>query len=283
MGYVALTVARNEEDLIEHTIQSVLSQTVPPKTYIVVDDGSTDKTPNIIKAYEDQGVIYYRLEGIRTGVKSYDICRAVNMGQRLALKHVPDWDFLLKLDADSRIPMSYAETMMRYMENDGALGIVSGSIHNRNSLEGRPSDGAKLFRRRCWDAIGGMDYVLGWDTHAIIKCNMAGYKALNTGDPYTEMRSSRRQTPQKWYQSGVTRFILGFPIWHTMVAGAASLNDKPCVLGACIMVFTHLILRFTKGGGRYSKYYQRHMRRFAVNETIQRVQKVLHRNSFMAR
>ena len=277
--YVVLTVARNEEVHIGKAIESVLSQTKPPAAFIIVDDGSTDRTPEIVKGYEDRGVKYFRLDDEREAFKGYNICKAVNSGYGLAVKYAPRWSYLLKLDADSAIPPDYAEKMVGYMMEDPSLGIVSGSLPLRNNLRGRPLDGAKLYRKTCWDAIGGMDYVIGFDTHALIKCGMRGFKAEIKPVPYMEMRSSRRETPSGWYYSGVTRFLLGFPLWHTMVSSMAALNDKPYLLGAAVMFLTHFILRLTKGAGCFSSYYRHHMRDFALEETAGRIRSMLHRSA----
>ena len=51
LSYVLITPARNEEAYIEKTIRSVISQTVLPKKWVIVSDGSTDQTDDIVKKY----------------------------------------------------------------------------------------------------------------------------------------------------------------------------------------------------------------------------------------
>ena len=51
MRYVLISAAHNEESFIQHTLDSVCSQTLPPERWIVVDDGSTDRTAQIVRGY----------------------------------------------------------------------------------------------------------------------------------------------------------------------------------------------------------------------------------------
>ena len=60
MNYVIITPARNEEKYIENTLISVINQTVKPQEWIIVNDGSIDRTGSIIDLYAD------KVEWIRT-------------------------------------------------------------------------------------------------------------------------------------------------------------------------------------------------------------------------
>ena len=115
--YIIISPVRNEEKNIEYTIQSVLSQTIKPAKWIIVDDGSSDKTPDIIKKYlpinewmsliqlADRG--YYDLMGggeIKAFYKGYEkICDE-------------DFDFLVKLDGDISFDKNYFEDLYKEFE-----------------------------------------------------------------------------------------------------------------------------------------------------------------------
>src|SRR5438067_1885691 len=49
--YVLITPARNEAQFIESTIRSVVAQTIHPRCWVIVSDGSTDRTNEIVQAY----------------------------------------------------------------------------------------------------------------------------------------------------------------------------------------------------------------------------------------
>jgi len=277
MDYIAVTIARNEEKNIRQTIESVLNQSIPPVLYVVVDDGSTDKTPQIVMEYEPYGVCYVKVLGGRFDVRSFNLCRAVNLGFEVATFLYPEWKYALKVDADSVIPGNYVERLLMYLERDPRIGIISGCIENRKMWRGRPSDGAKMYRRECWNDIGGMDYVIGWDTHGIIKANWMGYKCLNLPIFYRELRTSKRETVSEWYYTGATRYFLGFPLWHTFLVSLIYTNDKPYVLGSLIMFFSHLIHSLLKYCRPFSKEYYAYASKFAINEMLDRLRALVKR------
>ena len=274
MSLVAVTIARNEEALIETTILSVLNQTVKPDMYVIVDDGSTDRTPEIIKKYYDQGVFYVKVKDARYEVRSYNLCRAVNLGFKVSTFICPAWEFALKIDSDSSIPENYLEEMLSFMKHP-RLGIVSGCMAHRKLWKNRPSDGAKVYRRECWDEIGGMDYVTGWDTHGIIKANQMNWTTLNVPIIYTEARTSKRQRLREWYQTGATRYFLGFPLWHTAGVSIVYMNDPPYGLGAMVMLLTHIVFRIINRGRIFNEEYYAYAKKFAFWEMTERVRTLI--------
>src|SRR5271157_3606003 len=50
-AYVLITAARDEAEFIERTIRSVVSQAVRPLKWVIVSDGSTDGTDDIVSKY----------------------------------------------------------------------------------------------------------------------------------------------------------------------------------------------------------------------------------------
>jgi len=51
LRYALVTPARNEEAFIGATIESVIKQTQPPLRWVIVSDGSQDRTDEIVKSY----------------------------------------------------------------------------------------------------------------------------------------------------------------------------------------------------------------------------------------
>ena len=54
MKYVLITPARNEEAFIEKTLDSMVRQTLAPERWVIIDDGSTDRTAEIVKKYRER-------------------------------------------------------------------------------------------------------------------------------------------------------------------------------------------------------------------------------------
>lgn len=193
-SYVIITPVRNEEDNIERTIHSVLNQTICPSQWIIVDDGSTDNTPHILKMHvsdypwiktftrENRG---HRSSG--TGVMESFI-----FGIEQITEH--NWDFLVKLDADMSFDTKYFENIISKFVNNPNLGIGGGTIliniNGRNDIE-RPKDpkfhvrgATKFYRKECFLQIQPFVVGPGWDTVDELKANMLGWTTKTFKDLY---------------------------------------------------------------------------------------------------
>src|SRR5206468_4881831 len=114
--YVIVTPIRDEAPYIGRTIASVLSQTTLPSRWIVVDDGSTDGTSEIL----DHAAL--RTEWITVVYRSNRGYRAAGSGVvdafyagYAAVDH-DDWDFIVKLDGDLSFDADYFEKSFTMFE-----------------------------------------------------------------------------------------------------------------------------------------------------------------------
>jgi len=117
-GYILITPVHNEEEFIGDTIKSVVSQSVRPKKWIIVDDASTDSTGEIVKSYESRYdfIDYYQLP--RSNVKSYYSHRAeVFLAGYERVRRVQH-DFVASLDGDLTLPQDYYEGILKEFENN---------------------------------------------------------------------------------------------------------------------------------------------------------------------
>jgi biofilm PGA synthesis N-glycosyltransferase PgaC len=182
--FVIVTPVRDEQEYIEKTINSVISQTLQPLQWIIVNDGSTDDTGIIIdnyaKAYPWIKAVHRSNRGARVaggGVIEafYDGYGAINES---------GWEFIVKLDGDLSFGPSYFKDCFEEFHKDLQLGVGGGAIyHDINSsleLEKNPlfhvRGATKIYKRACWEAIGGLIKAPGWDTIDEVKANMLGWK-----------------------------------------------------------------------------------------------------------
>lgn len=159
--YALFSSAKDEEDLILGTIESVAKQTIKPLKWIIVSDGSKDNTDKIIKERaEKYGFIeYVRKESSQVGFISK--VNALNMAYE-KLKPL-DFDFVGNLDSDVTFPEDYFETLLKKFNKCDKLGITGGVIWEKIkggfteqiiSLTSVPG-AIQFFRRRCFDDVGG--------------------------------------------------------------------------------------------------------------------------------
>jgi glycosyltransferase involved in cell wall biosynthesis len=262
----------NEEAHLEACLQHILAQSIKPNMIFVVDDGSNDKTSEILQKYP---VHTLKINEPKYHVASFNMIRALNQGYSKIKELCTDFEFLLKIDADSYIPSNYVETLIKIMMKNPKLGIVSGGILDSNIWEHRASDGARLYRIECWNSIKGLDFVIHWDTHAILKAYRNGW-LVRTIDTlkYIEVRTHERSTLYQWYLSGTARFYLGFPLIHTFLVFLMYISKKPFFIGSFTMFMTHLIYRLCKDRIFEQEYYQ-FLDIFSKNEIKLRLRKII--------
>jgi len=161
--YVLITAARNEETTIEKTIQSVISQTILPKIWVIVSDGSTDRTDEIVKQYEDNYDFIRIL--LRKNNTSRDFASKV-YAIRAGVEQLngTEYDYIGNLDADITFNPEYYERLFEIFGENPKLGIAGGIVfepHNgkwaplRTNVALSVSGATQMFRRQCYDAIGG--------------------------------------------------------------------------------------------------------------------------------
>jgi biofilm PGA synthesis N-glycosyltransferase PgaC len=186
-NYVLITAARNEEKYIEATITSVLSQTILPKQWIIVSDGSTDKTDEIVLRYSAQHdfIKFIRREAKDEGVNFSSKVYAIYAGYDQSKKI--EYDFIGILDGDVTFsPFYYEHILTKFKENEN-LGIAGGLVfdkHNDSCIRRSPDDVEyvpgciQLFRRKCYEDIKGIIPFKdgGEDTVAVIMARMKGWE-----------------------------------------------------------------------------------------------------------
>lgn len=186
-AYVILTAAYNEEENISKTIESVLSQTLPPKVWVIVSDGSTDKTDEIVKGYaEKNGCIRFLRKARKSGHNFGAKVRALQSGMEL-LADV-EYDYIGNVDADLTIEPSYFESLIERFNGNPRLGIAGGFVFEeyggvfrsrRSNRTYSVAHAGQLVRRECYEAIGGyavLEYG-GEDWHAQTSARMKGWEA----------------------------------------------------------------------------------------------------------
>src|SRR5580765_7546620 len=162
LRYVLVTPARNEEAYIERTIESVLKQTVPPLRWVIVNDGSTDSTGEIVKRYIGR---CSWLELIERPVRRERHFAAKVHSFNAGFERVKDLDYAVvgNLDADVSFDADYLEFLLAKFAGDPTLGVAGtafreeGYSSDKNSFEGQThvSGQCQLFRRQCFSDIGG--------------------------------------------------------------------------------------------------------------------------------
>jgi glycosyltransferase involved in cell wall biosynthesis len=255
-AYIVITPVRDEEKYIESTIRSVLNQTVRPVEWVIVDDGSTDRTGEIADQYAAQHpwirVIHRKNRGFRKS--GGGVMEAFYDGyNNLQSK---DWDFIVKLDGDLTFAPDYFEKCFAYFHRDTELGIGGGEIHHDVSgemkLEVNPKfhvrGATKIYKKACWDAIGGLWPAPGWDTIDEVKANMLGWKTYAFHDLHL-LHHRFTGTEDGFFRDrvkhGVACYVSGYHPLFVTASCLRRLAKKPYLIGAVGVMYGFVKAHFS--------------------------------------
>jgi len=253
-SYVLITAAHDEASFIERTCRSVLSQTVLPLRWIVVDDASTDATGAIVERYCDAHP--ERIELLRIerdpGRDFRNKVRAFQLGFERA-QQLP-FTYIGNLDADIELPSDYYARMLVHFRNAPGLGIAGGMVHSciggtyvaQNVARDSVAGAVQLFRRECFEAIGGYLPLRqgGVDAAAEIMARQLGWRVRTFADIVvrehrrTGTASARPLAARR--REGARFYSLGYR-WSFFVARCIRRSlESPPVLGSLSALYGYL-------------------------------------------
>jgi len=255
MRYTLISAARNEEANIERVIRSVLNQSVLPVKWVIVSDGSTDRTEEIVSGYSaEYGFIeLVRLQKAERPAGFASKVGAIGEG----CKRLDGFDYELigNIDADLSFESHYFETLIEKFENP-KLGIAGGFIYEnyRGHFESRPSNrpysvagGIQMFRRECFDAIGGLSPVVvgGEDWLAEINARMKGWEIKAFPELVVfHHKQSRKSSSllRRALNEGMMDYLLGsHPVFETMKC-LGRLNERPFIINSAVRLAAFFFL-----------------------------------------
>lgn len=244
--YVLISPCRNEADYMRQTLDSVLAQTVPPATWVIVDDGSTDDTPKIIAEYAA------RHPCIKIVTRTDRGHRAVGPGVIDAFYagyetiDPDEYDYLCKLDLDLRLPPRYFEILMERMEAEPRLATCSGKAYIEEDgklvYERHGDDmsigASKFYRVSCFKAIGGFIRQVMWDGIDCHTCRMRGWIAVSWDEPdlrfihLRPMGSSQVNIFTGRMRHGFGQYFMGTGFFFMLASAVFRMNQKPYIVGS---------------------------------------------------
>jgi glycosyltransferase involved in cell wall biosynthesis len=246
---VIISPCRDEQATLERTIACMEAQSLPPVRWIVVDDGSTDRTPEILRQAQA------RIPWLRVVQRSDRGYRKVGGGVIDAFCAGLDsvdvaYDFVAKMDVDLEFSARYLEKIVSYFDADPQLASASGKVY-------RPEDGGfveefmidemvagqfKLYRREPFEAIGGFVREVMWDGIDFHKCRMQGYRTASLHDEDLRiihlrlMGSSDKNVYNGRVRWGKGQWFMGSSFPYIVASGTFRMREKPYVLGGLAII-----------------------------------------------
>jgi glycosyltransferase involved in cell wall biosynthesis len=252
-AYVLITPARNEERFIEKLIQSMVSQTVLPAKWVIVNDGSTDATGDIVGKYleKHEWIELLNLPARRDRSFAGKV-HAFNAG----LERVKglEYEVIGNLDSDVSFEPDYCEFLLTQFQQDLTLGVAGtifreeGYSSGTDSFEGQNhvAGGCQLFRRRCFQEIGGYvpNKAGGIDWIAVTTARMMGWRTRSFREKsffhYRSLGTAERSQLASAFSYGEKDYYLGnHPIWEIFRVTYRA-TKKPYLVGALALYSGYL-------------------------------------------
>ena len=288
-GYVIVTPARNEAAVLEETIQSVAAQTHLPLRWVIVSDGSTDGTDDLVRKYAAQ---HSWMELVRMPERKErnfaGKVHAFNAGYG-RVRDLP-YQFIVGMDADISFEPDYFEFLLAKAAADSRLGVVGTAFREgRMSYDYRyvsiehVSGPCQVFRRECFEDIGGYVPVRGGgvDHIAVLTARMKGWKTRTYTEKlyqHRDMGSAKHGPVGYKFNIGRLDYALGsHPLWEVFRA-VYQLGKKPYVVGG-IMIGAGYLAAALK---RIERPISSDLVRFRRREQMARLKRLLGRSSASA-
>ena len=246
--YVIVTPVRDEAAHLARTIESIARQSVQPIEWIIVNDGSTDGTAEIIdkaaREYSWLHPVHRSNRGFRK--PGGGVVDAFNEGYQAI--QCTEWDFMVKLDGDLSFEAGYFQKCFERFEQEPKLGIGGGAVYNlingRLYAEDCPAfhvrGATKIYRRACWDSLGGLWPAPGWDTIDEVKAQRLGWRTRTFGDLRLVQHRPTGQADGFWrvlVKYGRANYIAGYHPLFMLVKCGRRLVQKPYIIGSLGLLY----------------------------------------------
>lgn len=244
-AYIILSPVRNEAKYLALTIESVTRQTVLPRRWIIVDDGSGDETGAVAEAAAAKfpwiQVVHRADRGSRQPGGGVIDAFYDGFNQLGAL----DWQYLVKLDGDLSFAPDYFARCLGRFAADPRLGIGGGTICKEVAGRLVPEStldpafhvrgATKIYKRDCWDRLGGLIHAPGWDTVDEFKANMLGWTTYTF--PELPVRHHRpagqaQGSWKNWVKNGLANYVAGYHPVFMLLKCVSRLKSRPYGLAA---------------------------------------------------
>jgi len=251
--YVIVTPARNEAAFIEMTLQSVIAQTVLPLKWVIVSDGSTDGTDEIVNKYVDE---YDWIELVRMPERAERNFAGKVYSFNEGLERVKDinYDIICNVDADISFSQNHFEFLMGKFAENSLLGVAGTSFienstvaYNYNIVNIEHVSGqCQLFRRECFAEIGGYQPIKGGgvDWTAVTTARMKGWKTRTFTEHafvhHRKMGTGTGSILSSRFRFGKQDYYLGgHPLWEIFRC-LYQMKSRPYVIGGIVLYVGYL-------------------------------------------
>lgn len=282
-NYVLISPCRDEANYMRQTLDSVIAQSARPTKWIIVDDGSTDDTPEILKEYATQH------GWIEVVTRSNRGRRAVGPGvidafyAGLDSINLRDFKYLCKFDLDLELPPNYFESVIEKMESSPRQANFSGKPYLREKdgrlISERLGDEnavgqIKFYRISAFQDIGGFVRQVSWDGIDGHMCRMRGWIAQSEDWPelrfihLRQMGSSQHSIWVGRLRWGFGKYFMGSSLYFVTAVALYRMLEKPYIIGGWGILWGYLKAMFAGVPRFENKEFRKFLRKFELQSLL---------------
>ena len=278
MSYRVVVVARNAAPHLKRTLGSLFNQTLKSEEIVVVDDGSTDSTPGILRGYEREH--HATVKVITRPDQGYDIRRVpsnINLAWKTMSASGLASDFFMISGDDCFYPPHYAESLLAKMRTGPKIVVASGrpSTSTPLSREHSASGSGRMINEQFWRDVGGRyPLIAGWESWLLYMASLNGLRTSLFGDLVFE-HSQPRGARHRFIYWGAAMQTLGY---HPLYAlGRIAKNAVTTTVGpkGSINMLRGYLQAALGSDDPFVSPFDPVLRRFVRQEQAQRITRVV--------
>lgn len=247
--YIIITPCKNEEENLPNLIQSIIKQSITPELWVIIDDGSNDRTPEIIEEIKRenkwiQGIYLKESPRDLTFHVSGVIKTGLDFAENFCKEHNIKYDFVMFLDSDMYMQDNdFFKKLITGFEKDDNLGIASGNIqykdiffnlHDAKSRSDTISGGEMMCRRKCLEEIGGIPISHAWESVMRVKAILKEWKIKRFNEIkiiHTRETGSAEGLKKGYHLKGTSEYYLDMNPFIVAAKGVKYCLKRPHYLG----------------------------------------------------
>lgn len=282
MEYIIITPAKNEGKYIRQTLDSVLAQTIKPKKWIIVDDGSEDDTAAVVTEYANK-CDYLNLVRLPSShekrIGGSKVVRAFYAGYDTVRDEY--YDFVVKLDADLTLPTNYFEEVIRCFETNPRVGLCggycvveeNGHYVKESYSEDHVRGAFKAYRRECFQDIGGLKQIWSWDGIDESAVAFHGWELKVLPLPVIHHRPTSKEYNllRHSYKTGREMYKERVDLFSLLIITLVNAPRKPLILGSVLYIVGYFVSWLKREGKVIDKDLGDYMNKYRYNIVLKKL------------
>ncbi|MFQ5612355.1 MAG: glycosyltransferase [Anaerolineae bacterium] len=250
-SYVVITPVRNEAEYIEKTLRSMTRQTIKPREWIIVNDGSTDETAQIVSGYSQEHPWLKLVDREDRGARQRGkgVVEAFYTGHKTITQ---DFDFIVKLDGDLSFEPDYFECLLREFAANPKLGIAGGAVYERPeggewalaASKDHVRGPTKVYRRACFEEIDGLVPALGWDGIDEWRALARGWEVqtfMNLKVYHYRVTGAATGSIKSRVEQGYGAYYMAYHPLYLIARGMRHMFNRPYLVGGLAMIGAYFL------------------------------------------